>query len=589
MPESVAEKAMFKGYKQSNLWKKKFQEESTDVANTIVEGKCSVSGSALNSNSTVIVRDGNEVINNTDVFKSSAGAGIKNVFNIDASMESTQEISIAEGTLLIAINSVIYQDTASCTSSKWIEGTKLPADPKDHESLKNFYQYYGDSFISEVTTGGRFLAIYALHTRSKEQSDELKRKINLSGNVKGVDLKAGMESGIKEILKQFSSDTELMIMSCGLKDCGLQLPTSDASVDAVFQFALDLQTKTKLENPAILKRAVSGYENVPGNPDFTKAFVQIKNNRNFLFQDNASGLNVSSRKLVSLLFRLKRISALYALFGRHTDNVVEEAIVKVTSVINRIKAIFESYEENPGVPIKLDQAFETSLQECLKLNPEINVDFINEHIGMGKDEGESFSFGVSNLWKNTPLRIAGIKVDTREAFVGNIKVLYERPLYTLEGKFKHIPMNWVSLRTESHTHESIVAQAGGVALETLKFGLNPLGFFDREYTEAQETLEKAGTKEVKHFVDGPAKELAQDSFISGIGGASGDYVDKIEFAFNDGSQNLAAGNTGIENAAFHTIPEGQCVIGFEGRAVHAPLGALKPVRVVFNKTNLEAL
>lgn len=315
---SVSEpsKLLFQGFRQSNYWKKRFADENEDFANTIVTGDSVNATEGTSSYSKVYIFDGNTVIKHSNKYDMTASAGIMDLFNISVSMKSTEEISVSDSTIIVVIDVMHYQETIKATNTQWKSDAQLPTDLGQHDKLKNFYQYYGDSFVSSVSLGGRFMAVYAIHTLNSSYVNDLQRKISADGNVKGIDLKGQVESKIKDELKKADENIELMILSTGLNNISLQLPSVNSSVDQVFQFTAQLANEKKLPNPAILERLASGYEKVPGNPEFTTAFETIRQNRDSLFNPHG-GFNTRFSYLSEARFALKRIGAYYKLFGNY--------------------------------------------------------------------------------------------------------------------------------------------------------------------------------------------------------------------------------------------------------------------------------
>lgn len=266
---------------------------------------------------------------------------------------------------------------------------------------------------------------------------------------------------------------------------------------------------------------------------------------------------------------------------------VDNTIALVEQDLTTLKKLYDQYEHNPGAPLPL----KTEWKASDNLKPEMVVDIVDNSIGIGMEDGATFRLPILDNWKEAPIRIQKIQVDTRDGYVGNIKLCYDRPLYTLAEQFQHIPLGWVSLRVESVEEESAVTKAGGIGVEVLKLGLNPFGMLDREYDQMQDKIRETGTSVKKHFVEGTEKNFpTQSSYITKISGFSGNYVDKLDIKFNEGKENLVAGRIKLEKNNFNwDVPKGQCVIGFSGRAVNMPLGALHPVRVVFSATKMEAL
>ncbi len=558
----VAQGAMFRG------WNKRVAvgDIPPDIQETMkpaaVQGELAPEGAPNPSTCVVRLTEGQTIIAKSMKMGVSFDIGLKSVLGLSGDIQSSGETNISRYSLVLSVDSVANSVQVSAKSLNWNANTVLPKGSDDLKGIDYFVKSHGDCYISSVTTGGRFLAVIIINASSEKQKEELKAKLGGEAVVKGVPVKAGFSSEVKDGIEKSGATYNIFTMSVGVKGANVQLSEDLSAIDRIMAFAINLPANVDSDFPAIIARRVDGYENVPGNRAVSEALETMRNNREKLY--GANGLyDGDYQTLNERLLEMRRIRMIYRVFGGYVDETLNEAEKRAGADVEAFRNVQRDYEEKPGVPLTIP-----TFESLKKGHPEMVTRFENSNPIFGKNEGQEYQIGWTDRWNEIPFRIARVQVDTREGFLGNVLVDYEVPMLVNGGETRFISVGTASLRTTTEKYtDTKIHPTSAIPLVALVTWTPPI-----------EMVEKTRPA----FVTGKSQALTSLDHITRISGFSGDFVDKVELFFNEAGT-LIEGRA-VDNNFSWEVPKGHCVIGFAGKSIFAPLGSLRPVQVIFSPT-----
>lgn len=344
---------------------------------------------------------------------------------------------------MLIIDSIARRHKTSIKNVEWKDDVDLPVEGKP-ESFRDFYDLYGDSFVSSVTTGARFYMAISINATSQEEADSTKAQLGVSANIKGMPVKADTKVGIANFLKNTNLDISVLTKTLGIGGTGQEVdPDRSKSKDEVTEllnYAFNLQTKP-LPEPAIIERVFSGYENVKGG----KMFRELSRNREIFYEVGGpmslAQFRNECRKKIEL------ITAVHEVFGNFQDEGLNRKREKIEADCEALRGVFRAYTENPGLPVKVPE-----MKFKDRRAPELQFTSGSSDT-WGMRSGQDYRFQHKKSWRDQPWRISKIRLaEVKDSpmfsstiMLGDIAVCFEEIYVNNEGaQFRE--MEWQSLR-----------------------------------------------------------------------------------------------------------------------------------------------
>jgi hypothetical protein len=236
--------------------------------------------------------------------------GFADVDSIDVKAQFIQDLNLTTNSISIVVYASHIQGKESAPSWQ-LSGVGPPGDAKE------FFLDYGDSFISSVTTGGEYYAVYAFYAETQEEKQSLYASMQAAGIIDGLTLEVQFQATLNNFLQTTTSRT-FFTQSMS----GIQNPEFPDETD-IIAFALKFPSLT-LDAPAILSFESTGYEHVPG----VDTFGTVAQNRSyFLGAGVLDGLAASFVQVLQLNNQLNWLLKTYQLYGYSaaSDTQVMEA------------------------------------------------------------------------------------------------------------------------------------------------------------------------------------------------------------------------------------------------------------------------
>lgn len=307
------------------------------------------------------------------------------------------------------INIVVY--------ARHIQKKEVATDPKlkggiepptDDNSLCNFFRGYGDSFVSSLTTGAEYYAVYTFYSRSKEQKTSVSAELKGKGVFDGVTVETELQSKLDAVSKSTQTNMSFSQNVSGIADP--KLPTPNKLVEYAIGF-----TSIPVDMPCVITFDSTGYEHVPQVENFQPI---AKNRRYFIGDSQVSGLTADLVKLCELRTQIKWLQEIYRFYNNFTDPEVNKALGDVQSDIGKIDQQMKTYLDNPIAH------FEHLSLPSLELGmPQLKYK-IGESPKVGQDGPEVFDDVNINTYLQSKTRIKNLQLRTG-GYVNILIVTYQ--------------------------------------------------------------------------------------------------------------------------------------------------------------------
>ena len=297
-----------------------------DGLNTAISGNSEDSAGRLNLSWTLC--DSSEQFLGVLGIEASAAAGFSRIASVDAKLEMMYSLQLTTH----SVSLVVYSKHTTGTTSFYDTRLKDKAPANDTE-LKNFFRYYGDTYVSEIVKGGEYFAVYVFYAESKDEQLEVKASLRASGVIEGVPVSGSLQATVGLAMKTSTTRVKFDQVVLGVKNPP-ELPMPDQAIDFANKFG-----KLNKDAPVILGIKVRGYEHVVG---MGGNFDKIANNRTILLQ-----LVELQGKVQRLINQIDGIRAIYDFYGGFSDKKLVDVRALAEQDIGTLDGFVDSYLENP--------------------------------------------------------------------------------------------------------------------------------------------------------------------------------------------------------------------------------------------------
>lgn len=255
-----------------------------------------------------------------------------------------------------SISVVLYSSVV--TSSLVYDGCSLASglsEPGTTAECLSFYQEYGDSFVSAVTEGGEYMAIFVFYSQTDQDQKAVQASLSANGvvNVEGsnVNLGATVSGGISETIN--TTNVRCSIYQ-SLLGSTASVPADNGSTpqtfaEAIVSFAQDFNA-SQVNVPVVFDYATQGYETLFST--LSQGFEAITLNRSIY--TGSVGPNLAY--LQSLSTQYGWITNAYQSYDYSGDEKFTANQSQLTSDINGLNQWLTPVAANPTVVASLPQS-----------------------------------------------------------------------------------------------------------------------------------------------------------------------------------------------------------------------------------------
>jgi hypothetical protein len=177
--------------------------------------------------------------------------------------------------------------------------------------LNQFFQTYGDTFVSELTLGAEYVAAWVYYAQSKDEQTAVTSALSYHGITEEGEVSATFATSLQLATQSIQTRQTSSQLVTGIT--GLTLPDSPPEM---IDFALGFGARQPTV-PTVIAYGTTGYEHVPG---FAPLFEPIVENRD-LFEgtDGQAGLAADLSTLAGLKNQIAWIQQVYQTYGYTGD------------------------------------------------------------------------------------------------------------------------------------------------------------------------------------------------------------------------------------------------------------------------------
>lgn len=298
------------------------------MRNTAASATTNSSG-GITTNVISLCTDTEQVINAINV-SAQVSAGFANAsFSAAASFAQSLDIT---STSVVLIVSTFTAKTTQATSAGL--AVVPPAD------LQRFFDFYGDSYVNSICTGGQYYAAFIFDSVNSEEQQTITADLNGSTGI--GKLNASLSAKIEETATKTGVSIRMDQQVLGVSNPSL--PALD--VDAIVAYALAFPT-LNIDAPVVFGFELTGYEHLPG---LTYDFGALVANRSLLgisFVDAAVALTMLSGQVGA-------IQSMYNSYHYNGDSilnrnagVVAQDIADFATLVQKIESDVDSVNTPP--------------------------------------------------------------------------------------------------------------------------------------------------------------------------------------------------------------------------------------------------
>jgi hypothetical protein len=333
--------------------------------------------------------------------------------SIDEKMKLVQKLNVTTHSTSIVVYAKHTVGSETMTDVALKPGRTPPVG---NAALKAHFRGYGDAFVSSITRGGEYYAVYTFYAQTRDEQTELEVEMKAQGLFEGVTLDAALQ--VK--LNKFTSSSKMRV-SVEQRISGIlnpALPSADKIIDFAAKFS-----SLPLDSPTVIRFDTSGYERVPDFGDFQP----IADNRDFFVGDEVvAGLTASLVKLEALQNQIAWLQRVYAYYGGHTDAKVNDVAAKAKSDLAALNKLLHGYHNDPTA------AFTAPGLASLAFGSPSLAYAINESPAQGGGGGAPFNDVDVLAFASRQTRVSALQLRT-SSYVEKLHVVYQGAAGTFEA------------------------------------------------------------------------------------------------------------------------------------------------------------
>lgn len=339
----------------------------------------------------------------TDITQSaSVGVGL---FGVSEKVQFVKSVERTTWSINLMIRSTKVSGTLTPGAYRLADGIPVP---RTNQEKTDFFRHNGDSFVSSLSLGSEYLAIFTIFLNSESEHQSTMAEISAHGLTSAISFDAGLQSNLSSFFQKTTARVGLQQKTFGIGK--IPLPALGDMID----FANKLPEKP-IDNPTIIRFSTTGYENLL--PD--GVFDTIAAHRNhFVGTRFSTGVYNARTQLDDLISQLKAINAIHETYG-FTDPRIESVKLIADADQQALNDQLVAFNDDPlAPPPKLPLP---SLDEGV---PSVNFEYGESETWGGPNVATFDDVGKVGDFIGKCARISSIKFRTGE-FVTALIVTYQ--------------------------------------------------------------------------------------------------------------------------------------------------------------------
>ncbi len=250
----------------------------------------------------------------------------------DAKMNFFHSLNVTASSLSIVVYARKVSGSTTRTDAHLKDGIAIPADD---DKLADFVSTYGDSFVSSITLGGEYYAVYTFYSETEEEQTKLEAELKANGIVAGVSLSAEVSTKISNYSK--TSTTRSVFKQ---HITGIESPPQ-VNAEEIATFASKF-SGLKLDSPVVIAITTTGYEELEG---FRRRFAPIVKARRYFARED--GIAKKLAKLKQIDNQATLIKHIYEFYGGHRDEALDRNQAAVREDLKVVRRQLDDYSDDP--------------------------------------------------------------------------------------------------------------------------------------------------------------------------------------------------------------------------------------------------
>jgi hypothetical protein len=337
-------------------------------------------------------------------------AGLPGFGGFDERVKFVQDIQFTETSIAIVVSARHVQKTLTATN---VTLSPFGGGPSSSQAAATFFHSYGDSYVSSITLGGEYDAVYTFYSASRTEQSNLEARLAANGLVNGVSLNGSLNVSLATFIQHETTRSGFSQQISGIQNP--QLPASDKVAD----FALGFSS-IPLDAPTVISFQTTGYERVPR---FGNAFGTVVANRAlFLGGVGATGLSDTLMRVLEVQNKIAEIQGVYKSYGGFDDPALLSVQTETQNDVGAIANAVNAFERNP-----IAMLASPVISSTVKGSPRLNFTLGSSpsHGGTGGDPFDDLSASglqpETYLSRHTHIRSVQINAGT---YIDHLTVSY---------------------------------------------------------------------------------------------------------------------------------------------------------------------
>ena len=256
--------------------------------------------------------------------------------SVSEKVDFVRQLSLSTYSVCIVVHATHVQGITSTTD--FALNPNL-APPQSTEQMQDFFRAYGDSFVSAVTRGAEYYAVYTYYAQTRSEREAVTTELKANGIFEGGTVDASFQSKLDRVTKNTNVRIAFSQNVSGLANPKLPNP------DQLVQYAIDFPSiPIDPQAAAILSYQTTGYERVRG----FGTFKPVSSNRNFLIGENGQGgLADSLVKVQNIINQIAAIKQIYQTYQGFDDEKLNLVQRDAKDNLDALNAQFRRYADDP--------------------------------------------------------------------------------------------------------------------------------------------------------------------------------------------------------------------------------------------------
>jgi hypothetical protein len=265
----------------------------------------------------------------------SLSVGFGPLGGIDEKMSFMSSLKVTTYSVSVTVYAKHVAGAKGRTDVRFKPGVSVP---HDDAKANEFVQYYGDSFVSRVTTGGEYMAVYTFYSQTREEQTSLVTSLKANGIFDGVSVGGSLQNAMDNFLKTVKVSYAFRQTVSGLLNPSLPLPAG------FIEYAVKFPS-IPLDAPVVIAIGYAGYETVPGAGT---GFAKVAANRAYFTGNTVvGGLAADLSKIIQSNNQIVWMGKLYEYYGGFLDVTLKANGKTADENIAAIRGQMDTFGKNP--------------------------------------------------------------------------------------------------------------------------------------------------------------------------------------------------------------------------------------------------